>query len=51
MPSPIMPSIIGRVFEALGRKDEAIADFRRALVLDPNDQDSKGELKKLGANP
>jgi tetratricopeptide (TPR) repeat protein len=40
-----------RVFEALGRKDEANADFRQALVLDPNDQDSKGESKKLGANP
>jgi tetratricopeptide (TPR) repeat protein len=45
----------GLIFEALGRREEAIADFRRALSLDPHDaelQASSGEaLKRLGATP
>lgn len=41
----------GRAYEALGRTNEATADFRRALVLDPEDQDSKNALKRLGTNP
>jgi tetratricopeptide (TPR) repeat protein len=39
------------IFEALGRKEEAIADFRRALAKDPNKQNSKDGLKRLGATP
>jgi tetratricopeptide (TPR) repeat protein len=37
----------GIVYEALGRKNEAIADYRRA----PNVQESKDGLKRLGASP
>ncbi len=40
-----------QVYEALGRKDDAIADYRQALGVDPNDQDSKDALKRLGASP
>ncbi len=39
----------GLIFEALGRKQEAIADFRRALTMAPNRQISKDALKRLGA--
>ena len=39
------------IFEALGRKEEAIADFRRALAKNPNIQNSKDGLKRLGATP
>jgi regulator of sirC expression with transglutaminase-like and TPR domain len=38
----------GLIFEALGRKQEAIADFRRALAMAPNLR-SKDALKRLGA--
>ena len=41
----------GLVHEALGRKDNAIADFRQVLILDPNDQDSKNAMKRLGISP
>ncbi len=41
----------GRTYEDLGRKDEAIADFRRALAIDPADEDSKNALNRLGAKP
>jgi Tfp pilus assembly protein PilF len=39
----------GLIFEALGRKQEAVADFRRALETAPNLQSSKDALKRLGA--
>jgi Tfp pilus assembly protein PilF len=38
----------GLIFEVLGRKEKAIADFRRALVVAPNLQSSKDALKRLG---
>ena len=41
----------GHIFEALGRREEAIADFRRALAIDPGMQESKDALKRLGAAP
>lgn len=41
----------GHILEALGRRQEAIADFRRALELDPTIQASKDALKRLGAAP
>jgi tetratricopeptide (TPR) repeat protein len=41
----------GAAFEGLGRREEAIADFRRALVLDPKLQMSKESLARLGASP
>lgn len=40
-----------QVQEGLGHKDEAIADYRKVLTIDPNDQDSKDALKRLGAKP
>jgi Tfp pilus assembly protein PilF len=43
------------IFEALGRREEAIADFRHALAVgasDPEVQKSgKEALKRLGASP
>lgn len=38
-----------QVYEGLGRGADAIADYRQALVIDPNDQESKDALKRLGA--
>jgi len=40
-----------QVNEGLGKKDDAIADYRRALGVDPSDQDSKAALTRLGAKP
>jgi regulator of sirC expression with transglutaminase-like and TPR domain len=40
----------GHIFEALGRRQEAIADFRRALAKMPDLQESKDALKRLGAS-
>ena len=39
------------VFEAMGRREEAIADFRRVLSKDPNSKGSKDALKRLGVAP
>jgi tetratricopeptide (TPR) repeat protein len=41
----------GYAFEALTRREEAIADFRRALAIDPSIQESRDALKRLGAAP
>ena len=44
----------GHIFEALGRRDEAIADFRRVLALEPdnpNAQEARKALERLGASP
>ena len=38
----------GRVLEALGRRDEAIAEFQRALTNAPDYADAKAALAKLG---
>jgi Flp pilus assembly protein TadD len=35
------------VLEQTGRKDEAIASYRAALKLDPNDQ-ARADLARLG---
>ncbi len=48
-----------REFEALekasvekkGEVDQAIADFRKAVEIDPSDQDAKEGLKRLGVMP
>ena len=44
----------GHIFEALGRPEDAIADFRRVLALDPNDAnapEARKALERLGAKP
>jgi tetratricopeptide (TPR) repeat protein len=45
----------GSIFEALGRREQAIADFRRALSLGANDPEVQASgtdaLKRLGARP
>ena len=38
----------GLAYKATGRKAEAIADFRKAQSIDPTDQVSRNELRKLG---
>jgi tetratricopeptide (TPR) repeat protein len=41
----------GHIYEALGRREEAIADFRRALAAEPRMTGSKDGLRRLGASP
>ena len=41
----------GHILEALGRREEAIADFRRALASEPRLQGSRDGLRRLGAAP
>jgi Flp pilus assembly protein TadD len=41
----------GGVLGGMGRRDEAIADFRKALELDPSDESVKKNLKDLGVTP
>jgi lipoprotein NlpI len=41
----------GRIFEALGRREDAIADFRQSLAVNPNDPASRDALKRLGVAP
>ena len=41
----------GNLFEAKGRREEAIADFQRALAINPNHERSRDALKRLGAAP
>jgi tetratricopeptide (TPR) repeat protein len=41
----------GHIFEALGRREEAITDLRRALAKGPNHQSTKAALQRLGAEP
>jgi hypothetical protein len=41
----------GYIFEVLGRTDEAIADFRRSLSQNPENQDSQQALMRLNASP
>jgi tetratricopeptide (TPR) repeat protein len=38
------------IYEALGRRADAISEYRRALLKDPNDQDIKNALRKLGVD-
>jgi tetratricopeptide (TPR) repeat protein len=37
----------GEIYEVLGRKDEAIADFKRATAIDPSLEDPKLGLRRL----
>jgi tetratricopeptide (TPR) repeat protein len=39
------------IYEKLGRRDEAIADYRASLVLDPTVRESKEGLARLGVAP
>lgn len=39
------------IFEALGEREKAIADFRRALAIKPDIPESLAGLARLGASP
>lgn len=41
----------GASYERLGRKSDAISDYRKALLLDPAHKDALSGLKRLGAKP
>lgn len=41
----------GAIYEKLGRRDEATADYRAALALDPKDREAIEGLKRLGREP
>ncbi len=42
-------SNLGLAYEALGRRDEALAEYRRALALDPRDREAAAGAARLGA--
>jgi tetratricopeptide (TPR) repeat protein len=44
-------TFMGLALEKLGRKQEAVSEFRRALALHPADHKAKGALQRLGAQP
>lgn len=48
---PSALSIRGHVYEALGRKSDAIGDFKRALAADPGFRDAHAALVRLGEQP
>jgi tetratricopeptide (TPR) repeat protein len=51
---PDVPGVLdirGRLFEALGKREEAIADLRRALAKRPDLRTSSEALKRLAAGP
>jgi tetratricopeptide (TPR) repeat protein len=39
------------IYEKLGRRGEAVADYRASLKLDPDMQEARDGLKRLGATP
>lgn len=41
----------GHIFEALGKRKEAIADFRNALAKDPSLKESIAAMKRLKVKP
>jgi tetratricopeptide (TPR) repeat protein len=41
----------GVTYEASGERDKAIADYRSALKLNPDDEESKKGLQRLGSTP
>lgn len=46
--TPSIPRELGPIYERLGRTDDAIAAYRRALGLNPRDERSLGRLRTLG---
>jgi tetratricopeptide (TPR) repeat protein len=38
----------GGILGGMGQRDQAIADFRKALKLDPGDAGAKKSLRELG---
>jgi lipoprotein NlpI len=38
-----------RVYEALGRRDQAVADLGAALAIRPSNDEAKAALKRLSA--
>jgi tetratricopeptide (TPR) repeat protein len=48
---PLSWRLRGMVYEAMSRKSEAIADYRKALGLNANDTESRDSLARLGAAP
>ena len=40
----------GHILEILGRREEAIIEYKKAIRLDPDIESSKEGLKRLGAN-
>jgi tetratricopeptide (TPR) repeat protein len=45
---PVALSIRGGIYEALYRTDEGMADYRKALALDPDQAESREALQRLG---
>jgi tetratricopeptide (TPR) repeat protein len=41
----------GHIYEAMGRKDDAVSSFRKALALDPSLRSSREALDRLKASP
>ena len=51
--APKDPNSIGtraEIHEKLGQRDNVIADYRQALLLDPDKKSAQDGLKRLGAN-
>jgi hypothetical protein len=42
---------LGRVLEALGERDRAVEQYRRALQIQPNNRQAQERLRALGAQP
>jgi tetratricopeptide (TPR) repeat protein len=52
--APSNPFCLGTraaIYEKLGRRDDAIADYRAAFALDPKDPEAIDALKRLGVPP
>jgi tetratricopeptide (TPR) repeat protein len=41
----------GNAYKKKGHREAAVADFQKALEIDPSDLDAKNSLKRLGAMP
>jgi Flp pilus assembly protein TadD len=41
----------GGVLGGLGKRDQAVADFRKALELNPGDEAAKKSLRSFGVDP
>lgn len=50
-PAPYFYCVRGQIFEAIGRTEEAIADYRNGLRLEPNHEGCRDALRRLGAVP